>query len=780
MIGWFSTQGLNMQRSPRRISSPVHRLLPGMCCLLVMLLNLPALAVKTSHWVHTTEADFKKGTFHGVVASNLGDLKLSRDVKSLLGQDPHISIVFALAQMPDGTIYAGTGPEGILLSVKDDKVTKAAEVGEHSNIFSLMVDSKGRLLIGTGGEKGEILRMDRAGEKPKALFSSEDVQYIWSMVETPDGMLYAATGPNGQLFQISPDGTSKVVFDSDENNLLCMLSDGKDELYIGTDPNGLVYRVNRKTGEMFVVYDAPEDEVSALVLDAEGNLYAATAEASEQEAEEAGGAMEQVGRPESERRDTAFPSQLPRAPEPPEVPSPAPGDPLPIPKTVRPMSMLIQIEPGPREPEMPESPTSKEQESQAPTAPPAMETSDEPSAGNAIYKIDPQGFVTEIFRQRVSVFAMVEQAGRLIVATGADGEVYQVDPQAEETLVLAKADSKDVVALLPAKDGRIFMGLANSGDISAMTPGYATEGTFVSPVLDATQISRFGKIELRGTLAEGAMLKIATRSGNVEESTAPGWSKWSDDLPATTFVQVASPSARFFQYRLTFTSAAGKATPVVEEVNVSYQMPNLAPQVRAISQKHDEEEKEPRRGSGKTTLQWHATDANEDPLEFSLYYRRAATADWILLKDKLKDPTYDWDTKGVGDGRYEIKVQASDLAVNEAGAGKTGSRVSDPLLVDNTAPLIGDISSNTAADSANVKLKAVDRASTVASLEYAVDSAENWQLVLPSDKIADSPEEAYEFKVGGLTAGAHQIMFRATDAAGNRAFESIGITVPGK
>ena len=45
---------------------------------------LPAYAVSTSLWSHTTEADFKAGTFDNVVATNLGDLKLSRAVKTVL------------------------------------------------------------------------------------------------------------------------------------------------------------------------------------------------------------------------------------------------------------------------------------------------------------------------------------------------------------------------------------------------------------------------------------------------------------------------------------------------------------------------------------------------------------------------------------------------------------------------------------------------------------------------------------------------------------------------
>src|SRR5215210_910424 len=91
--------------------------------LLLVALTSTALAVGTSHWTHTSEADFKNGTFDNVVATNLGDLKLSRGVKKLLEQDARVSSVYALVQTKDGTIYAGTGPQGVLLKIKDDKVS---------------------------------------------------------------------------------------------------------------------------------------------------------------------------------------------------------------------------------------------------------------------------------------------------------------------------------------------------------------------------------------------------------------------------------------------------------------------------------------------------------------------------------------------------------------------------------------------------------------------------------------------------------------------------------
>ena len=56
------------------------------------------------------ETFVETGKFHNVVATNLGDLKLSRSVKTLLDQDPKIAAVYSLAEAKDGTLYAGTGP----------------------------------------------------------------------------------------------------------------------------------------------------------------------------------------------------------------------------------------------------------------------------------------------------------------------------------------------------------------------------------------------------------------------------------------------------------------------------------------------------------------------------------------------------------------------------------------------------------------------------------------------------------------------------------------------
>ena len=196
--------------------------------LFVLALALPiasALAVGTSHFRQTSEADFKNGTMQNVVATNLGDLKLSRAVKTLLEQDPKVSSVYALVEAPDGTIYAGTGPQGVVLKIKDDKVSTACTLEDGTSVFSLAMDGDSAAHR-HGRREGAGAEARQGAKKPEEIFAGEGVQYVWSILRTSDGNIYAATGPEGQLYAIRPAGGYDLLLDTDENNLLCMTSDG--------------------------------------------------------------------------------------------------------------------------------------------------------------------------------------------------------------------------------------------------------------------------------------------------------------------------------------------------------------------------------------------------------------------------------------------------------------------------------------------------------------------------------------------------------------------------
>lgn len=793
--------------------------------ILICLLATFAPGVTTSTWNQSTQDDFKKGVLDNVVATNLGVLKLSRAVKTLLDQDPKISSVNALAQAPDGTIYAGTGPQGVLLKIKDRDVTRAATIDGATSLTSLIVEPSGRLLIGTAGDKGRVVAIDKPGDVPQTIFENEEIQYVWALARTPDGNIYAATGPTGKLFEIRPDGSHHLLLDTGENNLLSLVSDGGDMLYVGTDPHGLIYRINRKTKESFVVYNAPEAEVGALVLDKKGNLYAATSEAREDRFAPAQtpSVSQPHGRPEGGDTGVPIPSVNPHAPEPPKLPDPNPGEPHPIPKAPQEQTRLDRKyqhviyldqddpnspalpprpQPGPPAPGRQPGDGDQQQQQQMQQAtnrqPPvnAVNAGEPRPQGNAVYKIDHDGFVTEVFRQSVLVLGMVEHQGTLLLATGSEGEIYQVNPAADETVVLAKVDAKQVTCLLPTADGNVYMGMANAGSIAVLSAGYASRGVYTSPVLDATQISRFGKIHLRGTLPSGSTLTVSTRSGNLKEATEKGWSPWTDEVPAAEYLSVKSPSARFLQYRLTFAPSDDGQTPSVAEISAAYQMPNLPPVVRSVrlgpSQSPDaaggppSPSNPPQPGendlrrvqpSPKQLITWEASDPNNDVLQYSLFFRRIPGGEWLPLKDHLTDPQFEWDTRTVADGRYEVKVTASDANANPAGEGKTASRVTDPILVDNTPPVIGEVHTKQTETGVQLDFSLTDETSTVAACDYSVDSGRDWQMALPVDKIFDSPEETMSFSIAGLKPGQHQITLRSTDAKGNQSFQTVFVTV---
>ncbi|HEX4125607.1 MAG TPA: hypothetical protein VHY37_12830 [Tepidisphaeraceae bacterium] len=847
-------------------------------------LAVPAFGVTTMYWTQTNPTDFSSGKLDGVVANNFGNLKLSRAVKTLFDENPHVSVVYALAQTTDGTIYAGTGPEGVLLAIKDGKTSTvldlggtggmaAADAGQgdeqggEKNIFSLCAEPNGNLLIGTGGAMGRVLELTPGSSKPKELFRNDAAQYVWAIVRSDDRKIYAATGPSGKIFEIDPNGASKVLLDTGENNVLCMIGDGKDTLYAGTSGHGLVYRINRKTGDSFILYNAAETDVQTLALDAKGNLYAGTAQAKDesQQQESSDTSTERNGHPEEAETGVPIAPQQPHnpPPAPAPAPNPNPGEPHPIPKTtgtsaspiipVRPIlgddirrvhiikdlvvspyenagAHIVPADddpgdggggggggdnPGPPHGPIPPVPGPQTQPANAGQQRPSEEnpapTGEPQPEGNAIYKIDPRGFVTEIFRQPVLVMGMIEYNGVLLVATGSNGQVYQVNPDAQETEVVAKVESKQVTCLLPAKDGNIYLGFANVGGVATMSSGYADKGTYTSSPLDASQISQFGQMQLHGTLPPGTALTVATRSGNVKEPIEKGWSAWSAETPAKQFLQVTSPSARFLEYRLTFTSNAGKSTPVVQDVSIAYQTPNLAPVVKAVKivnpaapdQSNGNAANGPANGGGDSdsggggggngggggppavrfpptrhlTITWDSSDPNNDNLVYTLYFRLVGTSEWIVLKDKLSDTSYDWDTRMVADGRYEIKVLASDAPSNTPADAKTAARISDPVVVDNTPPVIGEITTTIAGATAHIDTTVADATSVVGEVDYTVDSAKDWRFVLPVSNIYDSAEARMSFDVPGLTPGKHQITLRATDTHGNQSFATVFVII---
>lgn len=765
-------------------------------CALCFVLTAPLAAVTVETWQEEEPKEFEKGKCEGTVISSLGRVLLGRDQTEILKPTGDVEFVNALAQGPDGTAYAATGPNGIVYRIKDDRAEVLATIKSESNLFSLLIAPDGGLFVGTGGQVGRIYKVSTSGQaglwfdperveltlpdektKPAAETATKPtttaattgpaktptttrqaskVNYIWAMARGSSGQVYAATGAQGFLLEISQDGKqARVVFDSKETNLLSLAIGRADTLYTGSDKNGLIYRVDPKKGRAFVLYDAGEAEVSAVALDGGGNVYAATAAAS-------------AARPgkEAKPKPSGRPGSGPTT-------SGAKGKAAGKPQTRRSVGQPVPSE-----------------------APPSGAPGQAKEAGNAVYRIAPDGMVTEVFREPVMILDMIEADGRLYLATGNEGRVYQVHPDKEEQISLAKLEDKQVTAILKAKDGRLLLGASNQGRIVSLSSHHTAKGIFVSQVLDAKQISRWGRVHWEGDLPNGTAVTVSTRSGNVADPEEGTWDDWSGEIDAHQGAQIPSPSARFLQYRLTLKAKDPKHTPLVRLVALARQSANMPPKVAAVEigpvlRAHRQEAGAPEEQSEGPTpplppgttpstriIKWKADDPNRDRLLYDIYFRQLGHERWILLKEDNKTPEYKWNTRGVADGQYEIRIVAKDAPSNPPTTALTDDRISDVFVVDNSPPKITGIKTEKLGkERFRVNAALVDEHSPVTAAHYTVDSNEKWVAVLAEDDLFDSKQETISFELTDLEPGQHVVTIRAQDDEHNKGYATVVVDV---
>jgi hypothetical protein len=167
---------------------------------------------------------------------------------------------------------------------------------------------------------------------------------------------------------------------------------------------------------------------------------------------------------------------------------------------------------------------------------------------------------------------------------------------------------------------------------------------------------------------------------------------------------------------------------------------------------------------GLQTFQWRADDPNGDRLTYAVTYRREGESTWRPLRSGLTDPILVWDTTSVADGRYVIRVVASDGGVNSPGDTLEGARESEGFDIDNTAPAIS-VAPAAPGSPHVVRVTVRDGHSGVLRVEYAI-GGERWQVVYPADGLTDSREEVFEITLPAAADRA-RLVIRATDVLQN-------------
>jgi hypothetical protein len=164
------------------------------------------------------------------------------------------------------------------------------------------------------------------------------------------------------------------------------------------------------------------------------------------------------------------------------------------------------------------------------------------------------------------------------------------------------------------------------------------------------------------------------------------------------------------------------------------------------------------------TFVWRADDDNRDELSYDVQYRREGETAWKLLKRALTDPILVWDTTSVPNGRYILRVLASDAPSNAPATALTGAMESTAFDIDNAPPAITVTAVRREGTRTTIAFDVRDDQSAVQKADYSLDG-NRWQTIYPKDGIADSRFEQFELVLDG--DAARGLIVRAADALNN-------------
>ena len=403
----------------------------------------------------------------------------------------------------------------------------------------------------------------------------------------------------------------------------------------------------------------------------------------------------------------------------------------------------------------------------------APPTPAKPGRENLILKIAPDGYVQAVFGQPVMFLALQQDAaGNLLAGLAHEGTLLQIHPDTRDAVSLVQVEpSVQVTALEVSSQGEIYLGCSNPGQVVKLATRRVASGSLESDVVDAQQISRWGRLHVSATIPERTSLSFQTRSGNTRDPEHGGWETWRETLRDDDDFIIQSRAGRFLQYKAVLASDSDVRTPQMHAVELSYLRPNVPPVVTSVelsAQRSDDGDgAEPQEASGRWRVKWDAKDENDDGLSYDLFIRPTSGQEWIRLVREQNKTQYTWDARTFPDGRYEFKVVASDAPSNPAEDAMSGSRLSRVIVVDHTPPSVKQLTCRVVDRQVVVEAELEDELSVIQQVLYTVDSAETWKPVAARDGLLDSRREAVSFEIEIEDSGPHYVTLRFEDALGN-------------
>lgn len=224
--------------------------------------------VTTRTFVLDSAADLSAGVLDRVSVTDDGRVVMGGEITRIAPADS-VGSIWSLLDLGDGSVLAGTGVDGRVYRVAGGQATLYAETGAVV-VTSLTRAEDGTIYAGTLPD-GKLFRLvapaNNRPQPPVEVASLPGVQHIWAVAwDRTRRAVLCATGPEGKLFAVTPQGRAAVVFDSDEPHLYAMALRSNGEVILGSGGgHALVYSV-RAAGQARVLARFTGTEVKSLGL----------------------------------------------------------------------------------------------------------------------------------------------------------------------------------------------------------------------------------------------------------------------------------------------------------------------------------------------------------------------------------------------------------------------------------------------------------------------------------------------------------------------------------
>jgi hypothetical protein len=686
-----------------------------------------------NRWLTGTGAD---GRIFEVTIDPAKSTYSTREVAKL--DDPH---VFALRALPEGGLLAGTSPKGGLYFVRDGK-TVARAVLPVDSIFDLLLVNEG-----AAGQKPRVDTALVATGNPGRIYRVDLKKFAASGVATEK-----LTEPK----QLADRGITLFGEVRDRNvRRLARFPDGR--IAAGSAPKGNLYVFGRDGGAPVLLQENRDAEVTDLLPQPNGDLYATVVFASS-----AGG--ERINHPKT------TPPANPLAPE-------APAD----------------------------------------NANPAEKF----SGRSALLWFPANAFPeTLVSRSNLSFYRVARQGDILVLAGGESGDMLGYDLQRRFSLTFAGSVASQLndLGAVPGSPGR-FLVLKNNApgfallDFNASGPREAETRRLdlgVPATIGALQFNRLRSVET-------SQLNVAFKT-NFGSDELEGWSPWTQLAAANGGWKGEELRGRYLKVRLQLPPAnPGNAGVEVDKASLYFLPQNrrptlvdfrfVAPNYGLIAASEpmpsstislgqllgrssggsggdggDDKKKGAFLSSqvvpqpGTQLVLWTVGDSDGDNLAYTFSIRRDGDPGWTDLALGIRDPYVQFDISHLAEGTYFTRLVATEQAPRPVEQRLTANFETDDLVVDRTAPEVLDASVRRDGATLHVSVHGRDALSLLDGVEFVFNNGVHEIVEQPADGIRDGRDETFVLEVPqSKVADATSVEVVLYDVPGNSAARRVSL-----